>query len=278
MRPTPWWRWTGATFIIVCAWLFLAAVVSALTKAVLPGGPSWAVLLTDLSTFIPFLLATPLAWRYLLGNGLAMLVNVRGKVLVGRIGVGFGFWFALSALTTLLDAIINPGNYEYTFSLVAFVPFALVTVLLLPVQVGAEELFFRGWILRWASALPPVSQVVISGLVFALPHMGNPEASTDAQLALVAYFLLGAGWAYVSVRSGGIELAMGAHLANNAFSLLVVGYANAALPTSAIFTTRSLDLVTTVISLALMMPVFAYLTRRHSTMSGSEGASATSSS
>jgi hypothetical protein len=65
--------------------------MSALAKAVLPSGPSWAVLLTDLNTFIPFLLATPLAWRYLLGNDPAMLVNVRGKVLVGRIGVGFGF-------------------------------------------------------------------------------------------------------------------------------------------------------------------------------------------
>ena len=248
--------------MILSAWLVLAAFVSEALKSVLPSGPAWSTLLVDLGTFIPFFLATPLAWRYLLGNDLALLVNVKGRVLGRRIGVGFGVWIALCAASTLLDAVIHPADYEYTFAVAKFAPFALVTLFLLPVQAWAEELFFRGWILRWASALPPASQVLISGMVFAFPHLGNPEASGDALLALLAYFLLGAGWAYVSVRSGGIELAMGAHLANNAFSLLVVGYNDAALPTAAVFTTTSLNLLTTVLSLAIMVPVFAYATRK----------------
>lgn len=262
MKPTPWWLWTTASFVIFAIWLIFAAVMSAAVSALVPDGPAWATLLIDLSTFIPFFLATPLVWRYVLGRPVASLINFNGRVLPRRIGVGFGVWFALCTLSTGLDALLHRDDYVYTFSAAKFLPFALVTVLLLPVQTWAEEFFFRGWILNWASGLPRFSQVFVSGIVFAWPHMGNPEAATDTALALTAYFLLGAGWAYVSVRAGGIELAMGAHLANNAFSLLAVGYNDAALPTAAVFTTTSLSLTTTVVSLAVMVPVFAYITRK----------------
>lgn len=262
MKRTPWWLWTAATFLIVAIWIVLAAAVSAAVTEVVPAGSAWASLLVDLSTFIPFFLATPLVWRYVLGRPVAELLNFSGRVLPRRIGVGFGAWLALCAISTGFDAMLHPEDYVYTFSAAKFLPFALVTVFLLPVQTWSEEFFFRGWILNWANALPRFSQVFISGIVFAWPHMGNPEAATDTVLALSAYFVLGAGWAYVSVRSGGIELAMGAHLANNAFSLLAVGYDDAALPTAAVFTTTSLNLVTTVVSLVMMVPAFAYVTRK----------------
>ena len=263
MRRTPVWLWITATFVILGAWLFFAAVIQALVSSLVPSDAAWARLLTDLSTFIPFFIATPLAWRYLLKRPVAELINFRGGIVRGRIAVGFAAWFLLCAVSTAIDAIIHPDGYAFTFSLSGFVPFALVTILLLPVQTWAEEFFFRGWVLSWASSLPRFSQVFISGIVFAWPHLGNPEAATDTALALAAYFMLGAGWAYVAVRAGGIELAMGAHLANNAFSLLVVGYNDAALPTQALFTTTQLDLATTAISLALMVPAFAWITRKH---------------
>jgi membrane protease YdiL (CAAX protease family) len=262
MKRTPWWLWTVGTFIIIAGWIVFAAVVSAIVSVLVPDGPVWAELLVSLSTFIPFFLATPLVWRYLLGRPVAELLNFSGRMLPRRIGVGFGIWFALCAASTGLDALLHADDYVYTFSASKFLPFALVVALLLPAQTWAEEFFFRGWVLNWASTLPLFSQVFISGIVFAWPHMGNPEAATDTTLALSAYFLLGAGWAYVSLRSGGIELAMGAHLANNAFSLLAVGYDDAALPTAAVFTTTSLNLLTTVVSLLAIVPLFAYFTRK----------------
>ena len=266
MKRTPFWLWVAASFAILSAWLFFAAVMQAVVSSIVPADAAWATLLTDLSTFIPFFLATPLAWRYMLGRPIPALINFRGRVERRHIGVGFLAWFALCTVSTGIDAIIHPDGYTFTFSFAAFAPFALVTVLLLPIQTSAEEFFFRGWVLNWSSSLPRFSQVFISGLVFAWPHLGNPEAATDTALAFTAYFLLGAGWAYVSVRAGGIELALGAHLANNAFSLLAVGYDDAALPTQALFTTNQLDLVTTTISLAIMVPAFAWLTRRYTTV------------
>ena len=256
-----WWRWVLATFVILSLWVYGSALIT-LALRPLPTTAPWQQLLHDLATFIPFIIATPLVWRFATHLPIARLVNVRGRIAGGRIVMGAAAWFALSAIATMIDWRLHPGAYRTTFVASTFVPFALVTLVLLPVQSWAEELFFRGWILRWASSLQAPAQVVLSGVVFALPHLGNPEASRQTLLAFGSWFLLGAGWAYVSVRDGGIELAMGAHLANNAFSLLIVGYDGAVLPTSAIFTTSSLDLGVTFASLACVVPLFALITRR----------------
>lgn len=263
MKRTPWWLWTLATFVIICIWLIAGTIITAIVGASLPADTPWATLATDLSGFIAFFIATPFVWRYMLGRPVVSLINFNGRIQWRRIGVGFGVWFALTSVTTGVDALINPGDYEFTFAAAGFLPFAAVTVLLLPIQTSAEEFFFRGWLLNWTSSLPRFSQVFISGILFAWPHMGNPEAATETTLALTAYFLIGAAWAYVAVHSGGIELALGAHLANNAFSLLAVGYDDAALPTQAVFTTTQLNLTIAVISLAFMAPAFAWFTRKH---------------
>ncbi len=261
MKTMPWWRWVAATFVIAALWIYPAAGLAALAKALVGGGAPWEKLLRDLVTFIPFFIATPLVWRYASGQPVASLVNTRGRIAVPRIAFGFAAWFVLSALSTGVDWALHPSVYRYTFVVSTFVPFAIVVLLLLPVQSWAEELFFRGWILRWASGLPIPARVVISGLVFAFPHAGNPEASGQALAALTAWFLLGAGWAYASIRDGGIELALGAHLANNFFSLLIVGYDGAALPTSAIMTTSALNIYATVLSLLIMVPLFVLVSR-----------------
>ena len=257
----PWWRWVLATFVILSLWVYGSALITYALHAV-PSTHPWQVLLHDLATFVPFLIATPLVWWYATRRPVAELINTRGRIDARRILHGFVAWFALSGLATLVDWRLHPGSYRGTFNASVFLPFALVTLVLLPVQSWAEELFFRGWILRWSTSLRLPAQVVLNGLVFALPHLGNPEASQQTLLAFGSWFLLGAGWAYASIRDGGIEVSMGAHLANNAFSLLLVGYDGAVLPTSAVFTTSSLDLSATFVSLVCVVPLFALVTRR----------------
>lgn len=264
MKAMAWWRWTAATFVIVALWIYPAAALESAVKALVSGNAPWQQLLRDLVTFVPFFIATPLVWRYATGRPVAQLVNLRGRIAFRRIGLGFLAWFALSALGSGIDWLLHPSDYRYTFAIGTFLPFAAVVILLLPLQSSAEELFFRGWILRWAGGLPMPAQVAISGIVFAVPHAGNPEASGQALAALAAWFMLGAAWAFVSVRDGGIELALGAHLANNCFSLLFVGYDGAALPTSAVVTASTLNIYGTLASLLVMVPLFVLVTRPRS--------------
>lgn len=262
MKAMPWWRWLAATFIIVSIWFYGASLITMATRPVLSAQVPWQSLLADLLTFVPFTVATPLVWRYVTGTPVARLVDERGHVDRGRIALGFVAWFALTAVSTGIDALVHPAQYRYSFNAAVFVPFVLVTLLLLPAQTSAEEFFFRGWILRWAASLPPAARVTLSGLVFALPHLANPEAQGHEWTAFLAWFLLGGGWALASVRDRGIELALGAHLANNLFSLVFVGYDGAVLPTSAIFTARSVDIDATLVSLVVVVPLFLLATRR----------------
>lgn len=250
-----------ATVVILTTWLYLALFISLAMNSLLPKDSAWQRLLHDLITFLPLFVVTPVAWHVVTGRPVRELINNKGRVDASRIGLGFFVWLTLSATTTAVDWLTHRDDYRFTFSWPTFLPFALVALALLPVQTWAEEFFFRGWILRWCAPLPAVAQVLISGTVFALPHFRNPEAVGQAAPALAAWFLLGAGWAYVSVRDGGIELAMGAHLANNMFALLLVGYDDAALPTSAVASTGSLNMVGTLIALAMVVPAFVFLTR-----------------
>ena len=262
MNRIPLWRWTTGTFLILCIWVFLAPFVGVFADVAIGTNGPWRSLASELLPFVPLVLATPLVWTRFIGRPFAQLINVTGVMNRNRVVTGFVAWFALSAAGTGADVIMNSADYRYTFSFHTFVPFLLVALLLLPLQTSAEELLFRGWILRWAQNLPTPVAASISGIVFALPHMANPEAVGQTALALSAWFLLGATWAYVAARDGGIELALGAHFANNAFSLLIVGYDDAALPTAAIWTTSGLNMVGTVISLIVITPIFIRLTRR----------------
>lgn len=263
MRTMPWWRWVAATVAIVFLWIYGAAIAAVLTDMFLPESDApWRALFRDLMTFVPFFFATPLVWRYSARQPVARLVRASGAPSARRLATGFGWWLLLSTLASGVDWLLHRGDYRLTFDAGVFLPFLLVTVLLLPMQSWAEELFFRGWILRWSEHLLPWTRIGISGAVFALPHLGNPEAAGQATLALAAWFLLGAGWAFVSLRDGGLELAMGAHLANNVFSLLIVSYDDAALPTSGLVTTSTVDVAATVVSLLVMVPAFAWLSLR----------------
>lgn len=259
---TRWWQWVGGTYAILAMWLFGGPIVLIAVNTVM-GDPTggWQELLVQLSSFIPFFIATPLIWRYIVKRPIAELIRWNGRVRTTRIAYGFTVWFALSAISSGLSFALSPGSYEFTFSLAAFLPFLLVAILLLPIQTSAEEFFFRGWVIRWAERRPTWFIVFISGAIFALPHIGNPEAKGHELAALAAWFVLGAGWAYVSVRDRGIELALGAHLANNTFAILFVAYDNAALPTSAVVTTPELNIDGTAVAISVLMALFIWITR-----------------
>lgn len=259
---TRWWHWAFGTYAILSIWLLGAPVVAALTGLLLdPDRGGWRELSVQLSTFIAFFVATPLVWRFIMRRPVLELVTDGSSIRWRRVGQGFAIWFGLSALSGGLDYVLNRDAYRFSFSLSAFIPFAIAALLLLPIQTTAEELFFRGWIIQWARRLPTPAIVAISGAAFSLPHLGNPEAAGSEIAALTAWFVLGAGWAYVSVRDRSIELAVGAHLANNLFAILLVGYDDAALPTSSVLTTADLNLEGTAIAITILMALFIALTR-----------------
>jgi hypothetical protein len=95
--------------------------------------------------------------------------------------------------------------------------YLLAALLLIPAA-AAEELMFRGWLLRQLAAFTrhPGVLIVTTALAFSAAHFDfNPDA-------FLSRALMGAGFAYMTLRLGGIEFSTGAHAANNILIVLFI--------------------------------------------------------
>ncbi len=96
--------------------------------------------------------------------------------------------------------------------------YAGVAIVLLLIAAAAEELVFRGWLVKVVGAWFPDPRVVLvlSGLLFSAIHF---DPNLDAFLVRLA---MGVGLAWMTLRLGGIEFAVGVHAANNILILLFI--------------------------------------------------------
>ena len=163
----------------------------------------------------------------------------------------------------MVGILANPEAYRFEPQWETFLPFLIVGLVLLPMQTTAEELFFRGWIIQWAAG--GWSNIwwlsTLSGVLFSLPHLLNPEATGDLLGAFVGYFTVGFALGWVTVRDRSLEIAIGAHMSNNLFAGLVVGYEGGALPAEALFVTEPIEWGASNLVGALVIPLFLLLTR-----------------
>lgn len=120
----------------------------------------------------------------------------------------------------------------------------------------AEEAVFRGYVLQQAQALTrrPYLAILISGLLFSLIHL------EFSPYALVARAIIGAAFAWTAIRLGGLEFAIGAHLANN---LMIALFGQAMLPGDTVDPGSAVG-VAFEIAIALYLAVCAELIRRRS--------------
>lgn len=155
-------------------------------------------------------------------------------------------WLGLGVIFTVIESLLYPGRYVWTFDFSQWILIAPLVLLLIPIQATGEELFFRGYLMQafarvWAH---PVFLVLLSGVAFMAPHLANPEMSKalggEIPMAL-NYFLVGVGTAVLSLRDNGIERAIGMHVINNLYAGIAVGYAGSVLGTPTIVQTNVID-------------------------------------
>ncbi|HZZ88543.1 MAG TPA: CPBP family intramembrane glutamic endopeptidase [Caulobacteraceae bacterium] len=96
--------------------------------------------------------------------------------------------------------------------------YMLGCVALLIPAAAAEEVVFRGWLLRESAAITrnPIFLMAVNGILFSAVH---GEFSPDPFLTRA---LMGAGFVYMTLRLGGIEFSTGAHAANNIMIVLFI--------------------------------------------------------
>ena len=175
-----------------------------------------------------------------------------------KIGKSFGLFFILVALATVVDYLLNPSTYQFNLNPERFLIFAPVAIVLVPIQTSAEELLFRGYLLQSMALLTRnrATLVLISGALFMVPHLANPEMTAGFWSMAFYYFLVGGILTIITLRSNSLEMAMGIHAAINMFAALIVNYANSALETESIFYCTEIEPFFTVVSFAVIALVF----------------------
>lgn len=276
-----WWRYLLALFVILMFWILLGSLPTiflvgwAFIQKSSQGITSIQLSLTDLP-MLPMFLATMFSFVFLLiGLCLAVVLIHRRKFISlitpsntvnwRRLSQGFGVWFMIIALISAIEAVMFPGRYVLDFQPGNFVLFLILGIVFIPIQTSAEELLFRGYLIQalgkklsnpWAISL-------ISGLLFGVLHLGNPEVSANFWLLAVYYVVFGISLALITLWDGTLELVLGLHAANNLFSAIFATYPNGALQTPALFRLNVLDPVYNLVALGIALMVFGVLLLSH---------------
>lgn len=168
-------------------------------------------------------------------------------------------WFLLSGVSDVVFWSLNPGNYAWSFDWQRFLPYFLVSVVLIPIQTSTEELIFRGYMAQWLGRYSRrfILPIVLPAFIFMLLHGVNPEVlQYGAWLTLPFYFGIGLLLGWITLRSQSLELALGIHLANNLYASLMVTFPGSALTSPAIFSVKTYDPALGLIGFVVMAVLF----------------------
>ena len=277
------WRWILGTLFIVTTWQVLGLALTFLLAsyfdldvellfstadedlATIRALPAWSSAATILISFLPLFIATLLAYRIFLKKNIKSLFTSHDKYSYKRTWIGFASLALISSAFGSIDLILNWDSYTFSFKASAFLPYLLIAFTLLPIQTTAEELFFRGWIQRWLDngKKKQWSISILSGAIFSLPHLANPEvAGNELIFPIISYGATGFMLAWVTYRDKSLELAIGAHFANNLLAALLVSSQDSALPSVSLLSVQEVAWGPAALVSVIMVPIFIWLTNR----------------
>ncbi|WP_189494460.1 CPBP family intramembrane glutamic endopeptidase [Algimonas arctica] len=160
---------------------------------------------------------------------------------------------------------------EFVFDAARFLPYAILSLLLLPIQSATEEIVVRGYMNKGLIHVFGNKWVVFtltSGLFMAL-HLANPEAQAAAEagnlpIIMSGYFFFGFAMCLMVLIDDGLESAIGVHAGNNTFAAIFVNYENSVLPTPSVWQVKpepTGDAITVIVILSIVL-VLLYITRK----------------
>jgi membrane protease YdiL (CAAX protease family) len=220
-----WWRYLLclALACLLTTVMLTAIVVVLMLAHLLPS--DLATQVQHPESITPFFLGIAASFGFLtigLVLAMAMVHRKRPADVIGQwrwrfFAWGFGVWLVVQTVLALIDFLIAPQGFALsagpgTLSLAA-VAFAAILI-----QTFSEEFIFRGYMTQGLLLMlkKPWPTAFVSGLLFGSLHIANgiPQALNATVFGIVC--------AVIAIRTGGIALSFGLHLANNYFGAVVV--------------------------------------------------------
>lgn len=263
-----WWR----TLIIVLVFLLifgsnfiLAGDISQedLMKMLNPTGIKNLDFAINLMQFGILLGILFVLFYFLHQRSIVTLTTARPKVDFKRIFFCFFFVIAIQILLFAVSYKIDSSNIEWNLDLSKFIPLVIISLLLLPIQIGLEEYLFRGYLMQQIGVATKSIWIplIITSVLFGLLHGANPEVSEIGFKMMIFYIGTGLFMGIMTVLDDGLELALGFHFANNFIAATLITADFSALQTDAIFKySGEIDKTAmfneTLITMAISYPLF----------------------
>lgn len=228
------WRTTAGVLITLVAGLSLYQMLLSFLTGL--AGPTGGQAVIDALTFG----STPLSTLYnlasfgLFGIGAALAVRTLHRrsplTLIGPLPVAIADFLRVAAAVAVLYLVLQlflPETFETernramsTGLWIILLPLSLGAIF---IQAGTEELFFRGYLQQQIAARFPGTPLwaILPAALFGLAHFSPATSGENAELFGLWAICFGLAAADLTARTGSIGAAVGFHLANNAFALLV---------------------------------------------------------
>ncbi len=197
----------------------------ALVTAYYEGITSWATLL-QFATFGVTAILFVLLLRRLHGRGFWSLIGAPARAIVDlwQVGIAVG---GILLLMEILPPWIGIGDGIEMRNIAGWLVMLPLALVVLIIQVGTEEIYFRGYLQQQLACFSRSRLVwmLVPSVMFGVSHYGNGFGVADGVLWVVWATMLGLACADLTARTGTLGAAIGLHLANNVFALLLVGVA-----------------------------------------------------
>jgi len=259
-------------YIIGSTFLFIDIVVNFPSETI-PETESEIILLLGKNRFlalvlIPFVLVF-IALFFIAtkvhGRKFIQLITSRKTIDYKRIAFSFCAIVIIQTLLLGIQVYFDPNIY-WQFDLNKFIPLFFISLLLIPIQTTCEELLFRGYIMQGLKLRTKnnLIAILVSGIMFGMVHIGNPEIEIIGYHIIVYYISIGIFLGLISFFDNGMELAIGYHAANNLFAALMITTNWQVFQTDAVFIDNNQPQIgwETIVGILVILPFLFFLFKR----------------
>ena len=234
---TKWWHWIIG-FALICLLSFLGMTGLFLASQNLLPTNNATIYLDLLIAFLPVFITIPLIYKFWHKRPIIALMTSAQTFRWDNMFRASFVLIAFFGLASLLESIIFPDEYEglkIQTDLKRYIPLLIITFVFVPFQAASEEFLCRGYLnqalVKYLRSPWVVFTLTSAG--FAALHAANPEAQGQMWPYLASIFTFGMAMCILLYFEGGIESAIGAHIANNIFVFGFLGYEDPHLPNTA---------------------------------------------
>ncbi len=194
------------------------------------------LLVTNLLPFVIGFLLLAFCARVFHARKFISFITARPRFDFKRFLVAFAIWGAVMGVSFALE-LNSAKTISWNYNAEPFLMLFLITIVIVPIQTGFEEIFLRGFVLQLfgRAARRGFLAILGSATIFGIMHLNNPEMFHLGWPAFVFYAASGIMTALITVLDDGIELSWGFHTANNFFGILILTNDWQAFQTDALF-------------------------------------------